>query len=76
MQELMAIMVYASAGYAGTYMVLRPQSFFDALAAGGPGMSAAGWEWHHKHWKLTYPLTLMMLVLLGVAVSQIPEAQG
>lgn len=77
MTTLMIIhaLVYWVAGYIATYMILRPQAFFDALSA-GPGLSAAGWEYHNKHYKMTYPATAALFVVLVLVLLEIREVHG
>ena len=70
MENLTNALVYALGGYAAAYMVLRPSALLDALAS-GPGIGPAGWAFHHKHWKLTYPLLAGVLVLLGIVLVRV-----
>ncbi|TDT77475.1 hypothetical protein BDE40_0762 [Litoreibacter halocynthiae] len=73
MQHLIQILIYAIAGYTAAYMVLRPKALIDALLT-GPGMGAAGWTFHREHYKLTYPVLAVLLVVLALAIAQIPGA--
>ena len=52
------------------YMLLRPAAVLDAIST-GPGMGKAGWAFHQKHYKLTYPVLGALLVVLGLAVAQV-----
>ncbi|MCK8465331.1 hypothetical protein MUY35_15840 [Aliiroseovarius sp. S1339] len=70
MQDLIQTLIYGSGGYAATYVLLRPAALIDAVST-GPGMGKAGWAFHHKHYKLTYPVLGVMLVVLGLVVAQV-----
>ena len=71
---IMQTLVYWIAGYALAYMVVRPQALIDAISA-GPGMSEAGWAFHRKHYKLTYPSFAALGAVLCLAVMSIPETR-
>ncbi len=70
MPHLMQAIIYGIGGYMAVYMLLRPAALLDAIST-GPGMGKAGWAFHQKHYKLTYPVLGALLVVLGLAVAQV-----